>query len=88
MKKAIPERFTPAQRAELKSLASRLGEEIDTLDAPELLDWSGAKRGLFYRPIKQSRLGAASKSITDEHAHHEPLRSAASSRSERVERTG
>ena len=20
---------------------------------PELLDWSGAKRGLFYRPVKQ-----------------------------------
>jgi uncharacterized protein (DUF4415 family) len=26
---------------------------IDTSDAPELLDWSGAKRRLFYRPLKQ-----------------------------------
>ncbi len=26
---------------------------IDTSDAPEVRDWSGAKRGLFYRPIKQ-----------------------------------
>jgi uncharacterized protein (DUF4415 family) len=28
-------------------------DDIDTSDAPELLDWSGAKRGLFYRPVKQ-----------------------------------
>jgi hypothetical protein len=28
-------------------------DAIDTTDAPEVLDWSGAKRGLFYRPVKQ-----------------------------------
>jgi uncharacterized protein (DUF4415 family) len=38
---------------ELKSLADLPDEAIDTSDAPELLDWSGAKRGLFYRPVKQ-----------------------------------
>jgi uncharacterized protein (DUF4415 family) len=53
MKKGISKRLTSAQRAELKSLAARRDEEIDTSDAPELLDWSGAKRGLFYRPVKQ-----------------------------------
>jgi uncharacterized protein (DUF4415 family) len=26
---------------------------IDTSDVPELSDWSGARRGLFYRPVKQ-----------------------------------
>ncbi|HLF21704.1 MAG TPA: BrnA antitoxin family protein [Aestuariivirga sp.] len=26
---------------------------IDTGDIPEVLDWSGARRGLFYRPVKQ-----------------------------------
>ncbi|MCK6454253.1 MAG: BrnA antitoxin family protein [Alphaproteobacteria bacterium] len=26
---------------------------IDTADAPEIRDWSGARRGLFYRPVKQ-----------------------------------
>ena len=30
-----------------------LDEEIDTSDAPEILDWSNAKRGMFYRPFKQ-----------------------------------
>jgi uncharacterized protein (DUF4415 family) len=46
-------RLTPEQRAELKSLAALPDEAIDTSDAPELLDWSRAKRGLFYRPVKQ-----------------------------------
>jgi uncharacterized protein (DUF4415 family) len=26
---------------------------IDTRDIPEIRDWSGARRGLFYRPVKQ-----------------------------------
>ncbi len=30
-----------------------LDDAIDTSDAPELPDWSGAKRGLFYRPVKR-----------------------------------
>jgi hypothetical protein len=50
MKKGTSKRLTPRQRAELKSLATLPDESIDTSDAPELLDWSGAKRGLFYRP--------------------------------------
>ena len=53
MKKATSKRLTRAQRAELKSLAALRDDAIDTSDAPELLDWSGAKRGLFYRPVKQ-----------------------------------
>src|ERR1700745_1447453 len=44
---------TKAQRAELKALAALRDEAIDTSDAPELIDWSGARRGLFYRPVKQ-----------------------------------
>jgi uncharacterized protein (DUF4415 family) len=53
MKKGTSKRLTPEQRAELKSLAAVRDDAIDTSDAPELLDWSGAKRGLFYRPVKQ-----------------------------------
>ena len=53
MRKEISKRLTPTQRAELKALAARRDDEIDTSDAPEILDWSGAKRGLFYRPVKQ-----------------------------------
>jgi uncharacterized protein (DUF4415 family) len=53
MKKAISKRLTREQIAELKSLAALPDDAIDTSDTPELLDWSGAKRGLFYRPVKQ-----------------------------------
>ena len=53
MKKGASKRLRPEQRAELRSLATHGDDAIDTSDAPELLDWSGAKRGLFYRPVKQ-----------------------------------
>lgn len=53
MRKAASRPLKRAQRAELKSLARLSDAAIDTSDAPELLDWSGAKRGLFYRPVKQ-----------------------------------
>ena len=53
MKKRASRRPTPELRAELKALAALRDEAIDTSDAPELLDWSGARRGLFYRPVKQ-----------------------------------
>jgi uncharacterized protein (DUF4415 family) len=53
MKKAVSKRLTPKQLAEVKSLAALPDGAIDTSDAPELLDWSGGKRGLFYRPVKQ-----------------------------------
>lgn len=29
------------------------GAAIDTSDIPEVTDWTGARRGVFYRPIKQ-----------------------------------
>jgi uncharacterized protein (DUF4415 family) len=53
MKKETSKRLTREQLAELKSLAALPDSAIDTSDAPELLDWSGAKRGVFYRPVKQ-----------------------------------
>ena len=53
MKKGTSKRLTREQLAELKSLAALPDSAIDTSDEPELLDWSGAKRGLFYRPVKQ-----------------------------------
>jgi uncharacterized protein (DUF4415 family) len=28
-------------------------EDIDTTDIPEILNWRGAARGRFYRPVKQ-----------------------------------
>lgn len=42
-------RLTPEQEKELQSLAEMPDEEIDFSDIPETLDWSGAKRGVYYR---------------------------------------
>lgn len=41
------------QQAELEALAALPEDQIQTDDMPEVLDWSDARRGLFYRPIKQ-----------------------------------
>jgi uncharacterized protein (DUF4415 family) len=53
MKKGSSNRLTPAQQAEIEALAALLDDNIDTRDMPEVRDWSGARRGLFFRPIKQ-----------------------------------
>lgn len=53
MKRNRDRSLTPAQLAELAALAELPDDVIDTSDAPEIRDWTGAKRGLFYRPVKQ-----------------------------------
>ena len=53
MRKGVSKRLTQEQKAELGTLANLPDEAIDTSDVPEILDWSGAKRGLLYRPVKQ-----------------------------------
>jgi hypothetical protein len=49
MKKEASKKLNRKQRAELKALSVLSEEKIDVSDAPELLDWSGAKRGLFHQ---------------------------------------
>jgi uncharacterized protein (DUF4415 family) len=49
MKKA-----TKKQAAELAALAALRDDKIDLKDLPEVLDWSGAVVGKYYRPIKKS----------------------------------
>lgn len=49
----VNSRSRPDRRAELKLLARLPDAEIDTSDLPEVRNWTGAKRGLFYRPIKR-----------------------------------
>ncbi len=53
MKKASSSKLTQGQRDELAALAVMPEAAIDTRDIPEQRDWSGAKRGVFYRPVKQ-----------------------------------
>ena len=73
----------PAKHAELAALAAQPDAEIDTSDAPDIADWTGAERGRFYRPIKRQltlRLNAAEYATTyinremrdSEMQHHTP----------------
>ena len=52
MKKGNSEPLPPKLAAEIAALEAS-SEEIDTSDMPEVKDWSDAKRGRFYRPVKQ-----------------------------------
>jgi hypothetical protein len=53
MKKATSKPMTAKQAAELKALAALPDDQINTAALPEQKDWSGARRGVFFRPIKQ-----------------------------------
>ena len=52
MKKDFTE-LPPDVQAQIRALEDLPEDEIDTTDAPEILDWSDASRGVFYRPAKQ-----------------------------------
>ena len=53
MKRETTEALTEDQQAELRALAALPDDRIDTRETPEVLDWSDARRGLFYRPVKK-----------------------------------
>lgn len=52
MKKGNSE-LTAQQRADLQALEELPDDQIDATDIPEILDWSGAQRSVFYRPVKK-----------------------------------
>ena len=52
MKKDITELPSDVQ-AQIRALEALPDDQIDTTDALEILDWSDARRGVFYRPVKQ-----------------------------------
>jgi hypothetical protein len=52
MKEETSKGLTATQKAQLEALTALPDDRIDTDDIPEVRDWSGAKRGLFYRPLK------------------------------------
>jgi uncharacterized protein (DUF4415 family) len=53
MKPSNPKPLTKEQEAELDELAALPDEQIDTREMPEIRDWSGARRGALYRPLKR-----------------------------------
>ena len=53
VKRESTEALTEEQEAELKTMAALPDDRIDTSEVPEVVDWSNARRGLFYRPVKK-----------------------------------
>ena len=51
MKKENSKSLTAAQKAELDTLAAMPEDQINTAVLPEQRDWSGARRGLFFRGL-------------------------------------
>ena len=51
MKKDITE-LPPDVQTQIRTLEAMPDDQIDTTDAPEILDCSDARRGVFYRPVK------------------------------------
>jgi uncharacterized protein (DUF4415 family) len=71
MKKVSSKPLTARHKKELAALAALPEDKIDTREMPEVRDWSNAKRGLFYRPVKQQltlRLDADVVAWFKEHA--------------------
>lgn len=52
MKKDMNE-LPPDVQSQIRALEDLPEDQVDTTDAPEILDWSDARRGVFYRPVKQ-----------------------------------
>ena len=45
----------PDVQAQIRALENLPDDQIDTTDAPEILDWSDARHGVFYRSGEQQR---------------------------------
>ena len=57
VKKTASKALTRRQKEDVEALAALPDEEIDTGDIPEILDWSGARRGALYRPAGARKAG-------------------------------
>ena len=56
--------LTPRQRAQIMALEDLSDAQIDMTEIPEILDWSKATRGAFYRP-GEKHVGREISAITD-----------------------
>ncbi len=71
MKKEISN-LTTAQQAELDALEAMPENQINTAALPEQTDWSGARRGVFFRPIKRQLTLRLDADVIDWFKTHAP----------------
>jgi uncharacterized protein (DUF4415 family) len=53
MRKGNPKPLSRKLREEARALNAMPESAIDTIEMPEIADWSKAVRGAFYRPVKR-----------------------------------
>ena len=46
-------KLTKEQRRQIATISAKKDADIDVSEMPEVLDWSGAEMGKFYRPPKK-----------------------------------
>ena len=46
-------KLAAALKRDIATIAAKTDATIDFSDMPEVLDWTGAEVGLFYRPVKR-----------------------------------
>jgi uncharacterized protein (DUF4415 family) len=46
-------KLTKEQKREIAAIAIKKDKDIDLSEMPEIIDWSGAEMGKFYRPAKK-----------------------------------
>jgi len=64
--------LTAAQKAELDALAALPEERINTAALPEQKDWNGARRGVFFRPVKKQLTLRLDADVIDWFKNHAP----------------
>jgi uncharacterized protein (DUF4415 family) len=62
----------PNLREQLAALDAMKDEDIDFSDIPEVLDWTGAVRGKFYRPLKKQVSLRIDADVLEWFKHHHP----------------
>jgi len=72
MKKEPSKSLTAEQKAQIEALAALPDEAINTNDIPEVKDWSSARRGVFYRPLKQQITLRLDADLIDWFKQHHP----------------
>ena len=53
VKGKLTRKLTKEQKSDIAAIRAMRNEEIDLSDMPEVVDWSGAEVGKFYRPPKK-----------------------------------
>lgn len=72
MKKDNSKPLTAAQKPELEALAVLPEGKINTREMPEVRNWEGARRGQFFRPVKQQLTLRLDADLVDWFKSHAP----------------